>query len=61
MSEQRYYLMALVYKYDGHQYTQCITYLNDATKNDKAFIDKCIRNFVKMLGKDYYLANTWVE
>ena len=61
MKEERYYLMALVYKYDGRQYTQCITYLNDANKNDKAFIDKCIKNFTKMLGKDYYVADTWIE
>lgn len=59
--EQKYLLMALVYGNDGHQYTQCITYLNEETKNDKAFIDKCIKSFAKMLGKDYFIDSTWIE
>lgn len=58
---RKYLLMALVCKYDGHQYTQCITYLNDENKNNTAFVQKCIENFTKMLGKDYYVVDTWIE
>ena len=61
MGSRKYLLMALVVKYDGHQYTQCITYLNDETKNDKAFVDKCIHNFKAMLGKDYFVESIWIE
>lgn len=59
--EQRYYLMALVYNYKGQQYTQCITYLDEKTKNDKDFIDKCISRFVRMLGKEFFVEATWIE
>lgn len=61
MIEQKYLLMALVYKYNGHQYTQLITYLNEEQRNNKEFIDKCIKGFVNMLGKDYYVESTWIE
>lgn len=57
----KYLLMALVERYDGSTYTQCITYLTEESKNNKELIERSIKEFKRMLGKDYYLATTWIE
>ena len=58
---QQYLLMGLVSRYDGSTYTQVITYLTEETKNNKQIINKAVKEFERMLGKDYYLINTWIE
>lgn len=57
----KYLLMALVSRYDGSTYTQVITYLSEENKNNKQIINNAIKSFERMLGKDYYLINTWIE
>lgn len=59
--ETKYLLMACVEREDGTTFEQLITYLNEAQRHNTRFINYAIDCFKKMLGRGYYVANTWIE